>query len=83
MNDTFGITILASDRVRVLAYGRGGARLADCGTASGVLALRSDRVVILDADLNRRSVRSCEVGVLRRDGENGYEGNRQTETEGS
>lgn len=75
MKDSFGIEILPTDRVRVNSWGYG-ARSMDCGTASPVVRINRTRVVIIDRDNRERAVGPTNLGVLRRDGGTGYEGNR-------
>ena len=75
MRDLFGVEILPSDTVAVVHSGYG-ARLADCGVISPVVALGRSRVTVVDADAQYRAVSARVLGVWRRDGINGYEGNR-------
>ena len=67
MFDSNGIEILPTDRVCVGAVGYG-ARHADCGIVRPVLGMNRTRVVILDADGNRRTVGGRVLSVMRRDG---------------
>jgi hypothetical protein len=72
--DRLGVEINANDTVLVIAWGV--ARLVDTGTKSRIVKINRKRIVIIDSDGYDRSVSPSELAVLRRDGENGLEGNR-------
>jgi hypothetical protein len=73
--DTFGVEIKVGDRVRVLSWGAP-IRLVDCGLTATVMGFTLKGNVQHDTTLANGSAMSpgC-LGVLRRDGGEGYEGN--------
>lgn len=76
--DCLGIDINSTDTVVVSAWGV--ARLIDCGIRSRVVRINRVNVVIIDADGRERAVRPSELCVLRRDGEDGLEGNNRKDS---
>lgn len=80
VTDSLGVEIRVGDRVRVLAWGAP-IRLVDCGSTATVMGINRNGNVQHDTDLANGSAMSpgC-LGVLRRDGGSGYEGNRACDT---
>jgi hypothetical protein len=72
--DNLGVTIQPTDTVRVTSWGYG-ARLGDVGVSSAVVRFNRSTVTIIDRDYAERNVGTKCLQVLRRDGEQGYEGN--------
>lgn len=76
MKDALGVEILPTDTVAVTAWGYG-AGMHDVGTRSRVVRINRTRVVLNDRYGGAEfSVGAACVNVLRRDGEPGFEGNR-------
>jgi hypothetical protein len=75
MQDSHGIEILPTDTVMVTSWGYG-ARLVDTNIKRPVIRLNRTRVVIADASGDERAISPTNLTVLRRDGANGFEGNR-------
>lgn len=73
--DTFGIEIRVGDRVRVTAWGAP-IRLVDTGAVATVVGFTLHGNIKHGTDIaNGVALRPGCLGVLRRDGGNGYEGN--------
>lgn len=72
--DALGVEINRNDTVMVTAWGT--ARLVDTGVKSAVLRIGPKRIVIVDIDGYERAVNPRELTVMRRDGGNGFEGNK-------
>jgi len=75
IHDSMGIPMYWNDTVMVTSWG-GSTRLVDVRTTSKVVRLNKSRVVIIDSDRCERAVAPGNLTILRRDGEQGFEGNR-------
>ena len=81
ITDSIGATVKVGDTVMINAWGSP-VRLIDIGKRAKVLGFTRTGNLLLDDSgysegiANGRSVRPGYVGVLRRDGEPGFEGNR-------
>jgi len=81
LTDSLGVEFRVGDRVIVNAWG-GNVRLIDTGKRAVVTGITARGNITLDCGnhpdpiANGRSVRPGYLGILRRDGESGYEGNR-------
>lgn len=73
MRDVLGIAIRRGDVVRFLRYGEG-VRLTDVGATAVVVGVARTRLITDHHNSTRPSPE--EVGVVRRDGQPGLEGNR-------
>jgi hypothetical protein len=79
--DSLGIRIEAGDRVMINSWG-GNVRLTDVGRKGTVQVVGRVRPVITwdrAQDTPRGNVRPRNLAVLRRDGKDGFEGNRSRE----
>lgn len=82
LRDSLGTEFRVGDRVIVNAWG-GSVRLVDTGKRAVVVGITKRGNIILDCGdhpdpiANGRSVRPGYLGILRRDGSGGYEGNRR------
>ena len=74
--DSLGVEIILTDVVYVNGWGDG-ARLVDTGIRTSVQRFNRKRVVILDSDGQPRAVSPSNLAVMRRDGYQGFEGNRR------
>jgi hypothetical protein len=82
VRDGLGVEFRIGDRVIVNAWG-GNVRLIDTGKRAAVTGITARRNLLIDSDdahdpiARGGSVRPGYLGVLRRDGEPGFEGNRR------
>jgi hypothetical protein len=73
--DSHKVLIRPTDRVMVTSWGEG-ARLIDTDLVRPVIRFGRTRVVILDAGGDERAIHPANLSVMRRDGAQGFEGNK-------
>ena len=72
--DNFGVEILPTDTLRIIAWG-GGVRLLDVGRTGTLLRVKRTGNLALHVGGEEITAMPCQVAVARRDGLSGHQGN--------